>query len=224
MAQDYGAAQPIADWVDNYVYKPAQRVLGAVDKLSVPQKKEDTSGHDDMVRKANQSFASKPASSSAPPKYHKGTDYVPKTGPAILKKGEAVLNEKDADTYRSNKGKEMAKDTHSRAHSVLGGSHKSKGKKGKKAHSMHIKRGKSGGFIVQHHGAPDENGMTPPLDDPHVVPDMSALQSHIADNMGDQGPVAPPSPDMSQAGPGAGAPPAAPAAGPGAGAPPPAGM
>jgi hypothetical protein len=221
MAQDYGAAQPIADWVKDHVYTPAQRVLGAIDKIvpDSPQKKEDTSWHDSMVRSASQSYAAKSASKPAPPKYHKGTDYVPKTGPAILKKGEAVLNEKDADEYRSTKGKEMAKSSSSRAHSVLGGSHKKSKSKGKKPHSMHVKRGKSGGFIVTHHHAPDEAGMAPAPDD-HVVPDMSALQSHIADNMGDQGPAAPPSPDMSQAGPGAGAPPAAPAAGPGAGAPP----
>ena len=37
------------------------------------------------------------------PKYHDGTDYVPKTGPAILKKGEAVLNPDDAEDMRENK-------------------------------------------------------------------------------------------------------------------------
>ena len=220
MAQNYGAAQPIADWVDNYVYKPAQRILGAVGKIPTPQQAQDTSWHDSMVRKANQDFQAKqdnakPASKSPPPKYHKGTDYVPKTGPAILKKGEAVLNEKDADQYRAAKGKDMAKDTHSnsRAHSVLGGSHKSKSKakgKGKKPHSMHVKRGKSGGFIVTHHHQPDEAGMTQEPED-HVVPDMDSLQSHIADNMSDQGPVpAPTAPDASAAaGPMAGAPPSA---------------
>lgn len=75
---------------------------------------------------------------------------------------------------------------------------------------MHIKRGKSGGFIVSHHHAPDETGAMQEPDD-HVIPDMQALQSHVADNMGDQGPAPPPSPDMSQAaGPGAGAPPPTP--------------
>ena len=109
----------------------------------------------------------------------------------------------------------MAKDSHSnsRAHSVLGGSHKSKSKskgKGKKPHSMHVKRGKSGGFIVEHHHAPDEMGMTPDSES-HVLPDLSSLQSHIADNMSDQGPApAPAPPDPSAAaGPMAGAPPAA---------------
>src|SRR5208282_3164013 len=57
-----------------------------------------------------------PAKKSAPtapkkvPKYHTGTDYVPKTGPAILKKGEAVLNTNDAGKLREAKmSKEWSK-------------------------------------------------------------------------------------------------------------------
>lgn len=223
MATDYGAAQPIADWVNSHVYTPVQRILGAVDKLP-PSKKNDPSWHDEMVRKANQAFQaksaeSKPASKAkdSPPKYHKGTDYVPKTGPAVLEKGEAVLKKKDADKYRAAKGKDMAKDS-TRAHSVLGGSHKSKSKskhKGKKPHSIHIRRGKSGGFIATHHHLPDEDGVTPESED-HVVPDMSALHDHMDQMMGDQGaaPVPAPPPDAAAAAAGGGP-------GPGAGAPPP---
>jgi hypothetical protein len=115
------------------------------------------------------------------------------------------------------------KHSNSRAHSVMGGTHKSKSKSksGKKPHSMHIRRGKSGGFIVQHHHEPDDAGMTPPPDD-HVVPDMASLQSHIADNMGDQGaapaPAPPPDASMQPAPPAsAGAPPPAAAPAPPAG-------
>ena len=43
---------------------------------------------------------------SKPPVYHRGVDYVPKTGPAILQKGEAVLKKQDAEKMRQ--GKSMA--------------------------------------------------------------------------------------------------------------------
>lgn len=85
------------------------------------------------------------------------------------------------------------KSSHSRAKSALGGHGHSKGK----AHSMHIKRGKSGGFVATHHHEPDEMGMTPPSED-HVVPDLAALHAHMDDQMGDQ-PPAPQAPDPTQA-------------------------
>lgn len=205
MTQDYGAAQPIADWVSSHVYKPAQRILGVVDKTVPPpdQKKVDPSYHDDMVRKANESFQkqdSKPAPKT-PPKYHKGTDYVPKTGPAILKKGEAVLNEKDAEKYRAKKGNDMAEKSHSgssRASHVLGGKGKSKpkGKSSKKhPHRLTISHGKSGGHKVVHSFAPDENGMTQP-DEEHILPDKASLMQHIDENTPDMpAPQAAPPPD-----------------------------
>jgi hypothetical protein len=109
----------------------------------------------------------------------------------------------------------MAKSTSSsRAHSVLGGHGKAKSSsKGKKPHSIHIKRGHSGGFIATHHHLPDENGMTPEPED-HVVPDMDSLQSHIQDNMGDQGPAPAAAPEPAPAAPAGGPPAAAPAAAP----------
>ena len=90
MTQDYGAAQPIADWVNSYVVKPAQRILGVVDKTPSPnQKKEDSSWHDEQVKKANQSFQKPADPKPAPPKYHKGTDYVPKNRPSRFEKGRS---------------------------------------------------------------------------------------------------------------------------------------
>lgn len=81
----------------------------------------------------------------------------------------------------------MAKEaSHSRAKSALGG-HAHKGK----PHSIHVRRGKSGGFIATHHHKAEEGGMTPEPED-HVVPDLNSLQAHMASNMGDQ-PPAPPS-------------------------------
>lgn len=41
MAQDYGPAQPVADWVDKYIYTPAKKVMGTVDKI--PSKQSDSS-------------------------------------------------------------------------------------------------------------------------------------------------------------------------------------
>ncbi len=205
MAQDYGVAQPIADWVNDYVYKPAQRVLGVVDKIPIPP-----------VEKAKSSVMNwKPApnaeqqkqidkeqgkGSSKPPKYHKGTDYVPKTGPAILKKGEAVLNEKDAEKHRKEKG--MAEKSHgsSRASHVLGGKGKSKSKSNKKhPHRLTISHGKSGGHKVVHSFEPDESGMTPP-DEEHIMPDKASLLQHVSDNVPDVPAPQAASPDAGQAG------------------------
>lgn len=50
-------------------------------------------------------------SQPAIPKYKKGTDYVPKTGPAILHKGEAVLNKEDAQRLRDGKMSKTTKTT-----------------------------------------------------------------------------------------------------------------
>ena len=98
----------------------------------------------------------------------------------------------------------------------MGGGHsssksKSKSKGGKKPHSIHIRRGKSGGFISEHHFLPDEDGMTPPSEE-HVQPDMASLQAHVADQMGDQGPAPAPAPDPAAAAAAAAAPAPAPAA------------
>jgi hypothetical protein len=85
---------------------------------------------------------------------------------------------------------------HTRSKAGMGGKKSSK-KSGKKPHSIHIRRGKSGGFIATHHHQADDGGQAPEPED-HVVPDLQSLQSHIAENMGDQGAAPPPSPDMSQ--------------------------
>lgn len=91
----------------------------------------------------------------------------------------------------------MAKTTKSRAHSVLGGKSKS-ASKGKKPHSIHVRRGKSGGYIAEHHFKADSPDQPIPESEEHVLPDLEALQSHMADNMGDQpDQEAQPSPDMS---------------------------
>lgn len=87
----------------------------------------------------------------------------------------------------------MAKETVSRGKAAMGGGSKTKKSSGSKAHSMHIHRGKSGGFVVNHH--PKEPGG--PVDT-HVVPDLQSLQAHLSSQMGDQGPAPPPTPDPTQ--------------------------
>lgn len=210
MATDYGAAQPIADWVNNYVYRPAQRVLGVVDKIPLP-KKPDTSNQMNWKPQANAEQQKEidrnnqsSSKSKTLPKYHKGTDYVPKTGPAILKKGEAVLNEKDAEKYRAKKGNDMAEKSHSgssRASHVLGGKGKSKSKSSKKhPHKLTISHGKSGGHKVIHSFLPDESGVAQP-DEEHILPDKASLMQHIDENTPDvPAPQAAPPPDAATAG------------------------
>lgn len=65
---------------------------------------------------------------NAKPSYKNGTDYVPKTGEAILHKGEAVLNKEDADKHRGNK-MENVKLSHHRVvmHLHKGGLHRALG-------------------------------------------------------------------------------------------------
>lgn len=86
----------------------------------------------------------------------------------------------------------------SRGKSALSGSGHSKSKKsGKKAHGIHVRRGKSGGYILKHDPIPDETGMT--TQDEHVAPDMQSMIAHLQDHFSDQpdAQVAPP-PDTAQ--------------------------
>jgi hypothetical protein len=87
----------------------------------------------------------------------------------------------------------MAKETVSRGKSAMGGHSKPKKSSGSKAHSIHIHRGKSGGFILHHHPK-DPGGAV----EQHVLPDLAALQQHIGDQMGDQGAAPAPTPDPTQ--------------------------
>jgi len=105
-----GTARKVLNTVDSVVPKWLPGVSNP-DEHQAPQN--DTSYHDQQVKKANDSFGVKtppapPKKVGPTPKYHKGTDYVPKTGPAILKKGEAVLNTDDADKLRKAKGQTMS--------------------------------------------------------------------------------------------------------------------
>lgn len=90
----------------------------------------------------------------------------------------------------------------SRAKAVLGGkSKKSKTSKGKKPHEIHIRRGKSGGFIVRHSFKPEPGAQgVMPEDEEHVLPDVDSLQQHVGEAMADQPDQATPPPPPSPTG------------------------
>jgi hypothetical protein len=107
------------------------------------------------------------------PSYKAGTDRVPKTGPAILHKDEAVLNKHDADNYREGKGTSMDGVLHN-----LGGEEH----KPKEISHMTVRKSKNGGHIFEHHhksGHAMEEHTTHGTD--HAV-------SHFMQHMTDQNP------------------------------------
>lgn len=91
----------------------------------------------------------------------------------------------------------MAKEV-SRGHSAMGGGHKSKSKSkgGKHPHEIHIRHGKSGGFIVRHSHKPDADTGIMPEEDEHVLPDQASLLQHVQDNTDSQPAMQAPSPDQ----------------------------
>jgi hypothetical protein len=156
--------------------------------LSGTPKAPDTTWHDQKVKEANASFTPKPtAPKAAPvkagpkiPKYHTGTDYVPKTGPAILKKGEAVLDTHEAAEHRATKGKNMKHGMENVAAELGGKSEKPK----KEIKEIRTRKGKSGGYIHEHHHtAPEHHPM-----EEHTSPDQDAMVSHLMEHMGQPNP------------------------------------
>lgn len=110
--------------------------------------------------------------------YKKGTDRVPKTGPAILHKDEAVLNKSDAEKLREAKSKSGAKGVFDNLADELGGGAPKKSKK----ELSHIvtKKAKSGGYIHEHHFThPEDHAM-----EQHVTPDQDAMADHMIEHMG----------------------------------------
>lgn len=145
----------------------ADRVKSIVPKSDKPVATWDTS------KPAPKATPSKPAGPM--PKYHKGTDYVPKTGPAILKKGEAVLNNKEAAEHRAMKhGMEGAA-------SELGGKSE---KPKKELKEIRTRKGKSGGYIHEHHHtAPEHHPM-----EEHTSADQDGMMAHMMEHMGTPNP------------------------------------
>ena len=145
------------------------------------------------------------------PNYHKGTDYVPETGPAVLKKGEAVLDTKEAAKHRAAKGKNMTKvnamsGPMSGAADALGGKAETPKKEVKE---IRTRKGKTGGYIHEHHHtAPEHHPM-----EEHTSADQDGMMAHMMEHMGT------PNPGEADADAGQSGVPAAPAPAPAAGAP-----
>lgn len=101
--------------------------------------------------------------------YKNGTDSVPKTGPAILHKGEAVLKKSDAEHYRKVLGlsKLSGKDAEERP--------------SKKVKEVRIRKGSEGGYIVENH---HENPMEHPMTE-HPYEDQDAMLDHVMEHMGE---------------------------------------
>jgi len=102
------------------------------------------------------------------PSYKTGTNYVPKTGPAILHKGEAVVTkEKNMDNM-----KDKMMDS-------LGGSSK---KPKKEIHKIETHKTADGKMVHIHkHHHPEHHP-----DEEHVSNDMAELHKHMEDHMGAQ--------------------------------------
>ncbi len=105
------------------------------------------------------------------PSYKHGTDYVPKTGPAILHKGEAVLNKHEAEQHR----------IYGHTAEALGGEQE---KAKKVIKEIRTRRGHKGGYIHEHHHTvPEQHPM-----EEHVSPDQDAMVSHMMEHMGQPNP------------------------------------
>ena len=118
------------------------------------------------------------------PVFHKGTDKVKQTGPAILKKGEAVLNTHDAAKYREAKGKNMSKhEVMDSATDSLAG-HKEEKPPKKEIKHIITSKAKSGGYIHKHvHTHPETHP-----DEDHVSPDQDAMAQHMLSSLGEPNP------------------------------------
>ncbi len=162
-------------WSD-MVNKVKSTASGMSDSLKSGLKEAGSELHDALDFSKPAPETPKPAT----PKYHKGTDYVPKTGPAILKKGEAVLNNKDAEDYRQ--GKPMkASDAMKGASEALGGKEKTP-----KKEISHIvtKKAHSGGYVHEHHHkSPEHHPM-----ETHISPDQDSMAEHMMQHMGEPNP------------------------------------
>jgi len=226
MAQ--GPADNLIDVAKNTFVKPVQNVLSTIDKYTpswLPGVNKPATPDPNATKPTAKSLgwadqtptstdatkpAPKPVAKKSAPKYHQGTDYVPKTGPAVLKKGEAVLNNDDADTLRAAKGKGMKnQDAMKSVADELGGKSEKPAKEIKHIVSRKAKT-KDGKHVVVHthvhtHPAhPDEE---------HVTSGDDEMAEHMMQNMGT------PNPGEAEADAGQGAAPAGAAPVPGAAAP-----
>lgn len=99
------------------------------------------------------------------PTYHKGVTSVPKTGPAIVKKGEAIIPAEHNPMNPENMFDKVAGMAKPPA---------------KEIDHLKIRKAKTGGHIVEHHHtAPGTHKM-----EEHLAPTMKALHDHIDSHYG----------------------------------------
>jgi hypothetical protein len=107
------------------------------------------------------------------PVYHKGTDYVPKTGPAVLKKGEAVIPAHENPMNPMNPYAKVTEATE---------------KPAKKIKHIVTRKAKSGGYIHEHHHTePMHHEMQE-----HVTKNQNDMLAHMKEHMGTAEPEAEP--------------------------------
>jgi len=189
-----GPADNLIDTAKNTFVKPVQNVLNAVDKYTpswLPGVHKTPAPDPNATKPTAKSLGwavdddKKPASTATkktttPPKYEKGTDYVPKTGPAILHKGEAVLNKEDADKHREGK---MATSKKYDVSDELGGKKEAKPAKEIKHIVTRKAHGGKGHIHTHVHTHPDVHP-----DEEHVTSGDDEMAEHMMQNMGTPNP------------------------------------
>lgn len=164
--------QQVSDAVDGAV-KKAKSLAGSI----MPSTPPTTYKYDDkaLAGGANPN-SSKAAPKAAPakstakmPSYKEGTLNVPKTGPAKLHKGEAVLPKEHAEHLRS---------------AVAGALGHGEEKPKKEIRHIITRKAKNGGYVHEHHHtAPEHHPM-----EEHISPDQDSMVEHMMDHMGEANP------------------------------------
>lgn len=105
-------------------------------------------------------------------KFHKGTPYVPKSGPYNLEKGEAVVQKEDNPVHQAMKG----------IADIMGGDKPAKAPKVIK--EIRMRKGHEGkGYIAEHHHDHPDHKM-----EEHVLGNQDHMVSHMMEHMGDMNP------------------------------------
>jgi hypothetical protein len=177
IAQDLGNAFSGKDFVDsvkNSASSLADKAKSAWNSSSL-HKAVSSTPPETIYKYDEKAVAPKPKAAPAKaahkmPSYKEGTARVPKTGPALLHKDEAVLPKHEAEHYR------MAG-----AHDALGSKeHKPE----KKIKHIVTKKAKNGGYIHEHHHTQPEHH---PMEE-HVSSDQDAMMDHMMQHMGEANP------------------------------------
>ena len=143
----------------------------AVDKVNTPAKARfGARSGEQRINPAELKDMTKPLGSKPLGSYAKGTSHVPKTGIYKLHEGEAVIPK--------DKNMDSIKDKMTEA---LGGSDK---KPKKEIKEIRTRKGKSGGYIHEHHHThPEHHSM-----EEHTSKDAAAMHDHMEEHMGEANP------------------------------------